>query len=250
MAVEWSAHPVGLVPAHWLAEILGVSSAAVEYHARRHGRRFGSANSGWQWHPPSWGQLVAAWGEDRARAWLKQWAPDALERFEACVRAVQRGIPHGRLADEPMGVVPDKWVVMHCGLSHRFVLAAREAMGQPLVGRQPNWRRWADDWGEARVEAWCQTAGGPALAAFRRWRASLQPRPRRRAVKPPEVKPKPKPAPLPPPPPPEPSPPAAPLRVESVEEWLRRGGQVKRCPSPRWELGPSRPHVSSVGSAA
>lgn len=79
-----SQHPCGLVPDNELHRAAGIDSALLHRYRTDHGiaafvalpgRRFGA----WR---GSFAPLLAAWGTDRARAWVTQWMPDRLAAFD------------------------------------------------------------------------------------------------------------------------------------------------------------------------
>ena len=76
--------PLGLLPNMTVGRQLSLRAETVARICRERsiGPYTNTSHSGFPYAPESFEKIIAAWGEDRSRAWLVEWAPGVVAQFE------------------------------------------------------------------------------------------------------------------------------------------------------------------------
>lgn len=231
--------PVGLVPDKYVAAASGETRDGVEQYRARNGIA-PMAHARWfSLRPGTFQPLIAAWGVDRARAWVGAHMAAAVRAFERDAKGAAKAltITSAALDGQPVGLVPDS-AFASFGIGKRAVEGYRTRKGIVSQCGSSARRRFAAfvaAWGKETARQWLEEHAPQHLAAFD---VDTTPKPKLVAVPKParEVVP----APLteseqrrrPPSPMPQEKP--EPVRAHSVAEWIAAGGVVKKAPPMGW----------------
>lgn len=237
--------PVGLVPLALCAVAAKVDRMTVRTYLIEQGLPMVSG-IGWPKPVGSWSKLIAAWGVEKARAWVMQYAPEDIRTFERDVLGAARvDRPTDALDGQPVGLVPDT-AFASMGFTPSTVESYRGRKGiAARYGRgRARFAAFVAEYGEVRAREWLAEHAPRLLTAFDSDMAAP-------VVNPATVKAEAKPAvktvakfvPFakteaearrrPPAPTPK-GEVAEPIRAQSVAEWLAAGGAVKRGPPMGW----------------